>query len=275
MHSYLGRDALKHALGSTMSASDAALRRVLEGVSQQFDDWMDRTFQPHQASRVYTARDAWTLDTDDLLSVSAVKFDQDGDRVYEVTLSTSDWELGPVNAPADRRPYQFIEMQPNGSYRLDRTRRGVQITGTWGYWQDLVTVGARFASSGGVDATSTSLPLASSTTLQAQQTILVGSEQIYLGDVSTAGVASVERGVNGTVAASHTTNDAIAVYRYPAPIAQACLTQALRMHKRKDAPLGVVAGGLDVTEGVVQVIRLDPDVEKLIETYRRYRYLAV
>lgn len=272
-HSYLGRDDLKRSLGSTMSANDGALRRALEAVSQQFDDWMGRTFQPYQAANVYTACDPWTLDTDDLVSVSGVKFDQDGDRVYELTLATSDWELGPVNAPRLRRPYTLIEMQPNGSYRLPGTRRGVQITGTFGYWQDLVAVGARLSSA--LDTTSTSFALASSTTVQPQQTVLIGSEQIYLGDLSTAGVASVERGVNGTTPAAHTTADAVSVYRYPAPVMEACRLQALRVHKRTDAPLGMMAGGLDVTEGVVQVMRLDPDVEKLLETYRRFSFLAV
>lgn len=272
-HSYLGRDDLKRVLGTTSTAEDVALRRALEGVSEQIDRWMDRTFQPYQASRIYTARDAWTLDVDDLLSVSAVKFDQDGDRVYEVTLATSDWELGPPNAPVRREPYQWLDMQPNGSYRLDRTRRGVQIVGTWGYWQDLAAVGARLSSA--ADATSTSLTIASSSGLQPGNTILIGSEQVYLGELSTAGVAGVERGVNGTSATSHTTAEAISVYRYPSPVVEACRVQANRLWKRKDAPLGSFAGPTDMTENVVNVVRLDPDVEKLLETYRRHRYLGV
>ncbi len=273
MHSYVGRNDLKQSLGSTLANEDIALRRALEGVSEQIDRWLDRTFQPYQASRVYTAADAWSLTVDDLLSVSAVRFDQDGDRTYEVALTTSDWELGPVNAPVRREPYQFVDMQPNGSYRFDRTRRGVQIAGTWGYWQELGNVGARLSTT--LDATSTSFALASSTTLQPQQTVLLGSEQIYIGELSTAGVASVERGVNGTSATSHTTADAISVYRYPPPITEACRLQTLRLHKRKDAPLGIVSGGLDMREDVVEVMRFDPDVEQLLKTYRRYRFLAV
>lgn len=273
MHSYLGRDDLKRSLGSTMSAKDADLRRALEAGAAEIDDWLDRTFQPYQATRVYTADNAWSLMVDDLLSASAVRFDQDGDRTYETTLSTSDWELGPANAFAERRPYQFLDMTPNGSYRLDRTRRGVQVAGTWGYWQDLGNVSAHLSSA--LDATSTAFTLASSSSLQPQQTILIGSEQIYLGDLSTGGAASVERAANGTTAASHTTADAIMVYRYPSAIVEACRLQALRIHKRTDAPLGIVAGGLDMREDVVEVIRLDPDVEQLIKTYRRYRYLAV
>jgi hypothetical protein len=272
-HSYLGRDDLKRSLGSTMSAKDADLRRALEGVSEQIDQWLNRTFRTLRGTRYFTAMDAYSVDVDDLLSVEAVRLDQSRDRSYNTTLSTSDYELEPWNAPEERKPYRTIVTAPNGSYRFDSGRRGVQVVGTWGYWQDLVSVGARLSTA--LDATSTSLALASSTTLQPQQTVLIGSEQIYLGDLSTAGMASVERGVNGTVAAEHTTADAIQVYRYPPPVVEACRLQALRLHKRTDAPLGIMAGGLDVTEGVVQVMRLDPDVEKLLETYRRYEYLAV
>lgn len=273
MHSYLGRDDLKRELGSTLSLDDAALRRALEGVADQFDQWLDRTFQPYQAVRVYSPCDALSVTVDDLISVDSVKLDQDGDRTYEVTLATSDWEAGPANAAVERKPYQWLDMQPNGSWRLPTARRGVQVTGTWGYWQELAPVGARLSSA--LDATSTSFALASSTTLQPQQTIKIGSEQVYLGELSTAGVASVERGANGTTPAAHTTADAIAVFRYPPAIAQAAQLQALRIHKRRDAPLGVVAGGLDIQEGVTTVIRLDPDVENLLKTYRRYRYLGV
>lgn len=272
-HSYLGRDDLKLSLGTTQSSHDPALRRALEGVSEQIDRWVDRRFQPYQATRVYTPRDGYTLSVDDLLSATAVKLDQDADRVYEVTMATSDWELGPANAQADRMPYSWIDMQPNGSWRFPSISRGVQVTGTWGYWQELAPVGARLSAA--TDATSTSLALASATALQAQQTILIGSEQVYLGELSTAGVALVERGANGTTPAAHTTADAVSVYRYPPTVAEACRLQALRLHKRTDAPLGVVAGGLGIEEGVTTVIRLDPDVEKLLEPYRRFRFLGV
>lgn len=271
-HSYLGRDDLKRSLGSTMAAKDADLRRALEGVSEQIDRWIDRTFRTVQGTRYYTALDPFSVDVDDLLSVSAVRLDQSRDRSYNTTLTTSDYELEPWNAPDLRRPYRTIVTAPNGSYRFDRARRGIQVVGTWGYWQDLVSVGARLSTT--LDATSTSFALASSTTLQPQQTFLIGSEQIYIGDISGT-TASVERGVNGTSATSHTTAETIAVYRYPAPVMEACRLQALRLHKRTDAPLGIIAGGLDMREDVVEVMRLDPDVEKLLETYHRKTWLGV
>lgn len=272
-HAYLGRDDLKRSLGSTASDKDAALRRALEGVSEQIDKWTNRTFRTVQGTRYFTALDPWSVDVDDLLSVSAVRLDQSRDRSYGTTLTTSDYELEPWNATEERKPFRTIVTAPNGSYRFDSGRRGIQVVGSWGYWQDLVGVGARLSTT--LDATSTSFALASSTTLQPQQTILVGSEQIYIGDITTSSNALVERGVNGTSATSHTTAEAISVYRYPAPVIEACRLQALRLHKRTDAPLGVMAGGLDVTEGVVQVMRLDPDVEKLLETYHRKTYLGV
>lgn len=272
-HSYLGRDDFKTSMGDTTTRSDVAYRRALEAVSAQVDNWLGRTFRVRAETRYFAPHDPWVLDVDDLLAITALRLDQSNDRSYGTTFSTSDYELEPANAAADHRPYSAIHVAPQGSYRFSGGRRAVQIVGSWGYWQDLQPVGAVLSTT--LAATSTSFQLASSTTLQPQQTILIGSEQIYLGELSTAGVASVERAVNGTVAAAHTSADAISVYRYPSPIVAACQLQTLRLVKRRDAPLGVVAGGLDIQEGVTTVIRFDPDVEQLLKTYRRYDYLAI
>lgn len=272
-HSYLGREDLKAILGDTRSVNDASYRRALEAVAEQIDQVTNRTFRTVQGARYFTPLGPLGVDVDDLLSVTAVRLDQSNDRTYGTTLSTRDYELEPFNAPADRRPYDQIVVAPNGGYRFSRSRRSVRVDGSWGYWSDAGQVGARLSSA--LDATSTAFTLASSTTVQAQQTVLIGSEQIYLNDLSSSGLASVDRAVNGTTGATHSTADTLSVYRYPAPIVEAARIQASRLYKRRDAPLGVQAAGLDVTEGVVQIMRLDPDVEKLLENYRRFSFLAV
>ena len=57
----------------------------------------------------------------------------------------------------------------------------------------------------------------------------------------------------------------------PTPVAQACLTQAGRLFKRKDAPFGVLGvadqAGRDVTSTLP---RLDPDLRPLVDGYRRF-----
>lgn len=54
----------------------------------------------------------------------------------------------------------------------------------------------------------------------------------------------------------------------PAPIREACLLQATRLFKRKDAPFGVTGSP---EHGQLQTIsRVDPDVRELIEPYKRF-----
>ena len=271
--SYLGLNDFKEALGTTLSTHDATYRAILEGVTRQIDDDLDRTFQPYQGTRYYTAREGDHLDVEDLLSVDAIRLDLSQDRTYNTSLTTSDWELGPYNAAAEKRPYTRIDIRPNGKWRFFGGRRGNRVDGTWGYWQDLAAVSAMLSTS--LAATSTSLPLAGSASLQPGQTVLIGSEQVYLNSIDTSSNALVERAVNGTTAASHTTSEQIQVYRYPGPVVQATKIQALRIAKRPDAPFGVTAGGLAATEMVIRIPKLDPDVEALLMTYRRYRFLAV
>lgn len=58
----------------------------------------------------------------------------------------------------------------------------------------------------------------------------------------------------------------------PTLVNEACLIQASRLYKRKDAPLGVL-GSPELGSGVTRLLaRLDPDVELMLQTYRRPRW---
>lgn len=54
----------------------------------------------------------------------------------------------------------------------------------------------------------------------------------------------------------------------PSPVKQACLIQAARLWKRKDAPFGV-AGSVDLGSELRLLSALDPDVQVLLGAYRR------
>ena len=54
----------------------------------------------------------------------------------------------------------------------------------------------------------------------------------------------------------------------PATIKQACLTQASRLFKRRDAPFGV-AGSPDMGSEIRLLAKVDPDVEVMTRSYRR------
>ena len=55
----------------------------------------------------------------------------------------------------------------------------------------------------------------------------------------------------------------------PDPVAEACLLLAMRLYRRKDAPLGVVGGTMD--QPARRIVSEDPDVQTLLAPYRRMR----
>lgn len=55
----------------------------------------------------------------------------------------------------------------------------------------------------------------------------------------------------------------------PTTIVNATLLQAARFWKRRDAPFGVA--GVDAMGNAMRVSRLDPDIDKMISRYRRWR----
>ena len=272
--SYLSLPALKTYLNDEVNRNEDAYRRALEGVSRQIDDYCNRQFQPYSAVMDYTAQDPCELMVDDLLTATSVTMDLDGNRVYETTLSTSDWELEPYNAANDERPYTAIVTRPQSRYAFTLQRRGIRIGGTWGYWSKTRTLPITLSTSAGITATSTGMTVQSPGVVEALQTVLIDSEQVYVTAVN-GSVCSIDRAQNGTVAASHSTGSALAVYEYPPVVVEAARLQATRIFKRRDAPLGSFVGPTDMVENVVEVQRLDPDAEKLLESYRRKTWLAV
>lgn len=267
--SYLSLDKLKASLdlASTNTNHDAALRRVLEAVSEQVDAWTERTFRVYLATRYYTARYDDRLDLDaDLLSVTTLKTlttNSSGVRTYGDTWATTDYDLLPDNAAVDRRPYTRIVRNPEGAFSFPTDRRGVEITGKWGYWEDLETISATLAED--LDATETGVDVSDGTQFDVLDTILIDSEQMYVTSI-TANTLTVVRGVNGTTAATHTLGASIRRYRYPAEVAEAVGIQAARLFNRgRNSPLGI-SGSPEV--GVVLPRRLDADIRALLEPYR-------
>jgi len=69
----------------------------------------------------------------DLLSINTMKTDEDGDRTYEITWQTTDYDLLPFNALVDLEPFRDIRISPAGSYAFPLVQKGLQISGKFGY----------------------------------------------------------------------------------------------------------------------------------------------
>lgn len=264
--SYLSRDNFKTRLADTATTDDVVYRTVLEAVAELIDQELHRTFRTYLATRYYTARYSGRLDLpegDDLLAITTLKSDPDDDQDYDDTWATTDYQLEPINATVDRRPYYRIRTKRQGTRTFPSSYQGVEIAGKWGFWEDLETSPSTTAEA--LDATETGVDVTAGSDFDVLDTILVDSEQMYVTAIASNSL-TVVRGVNGTTAATHLTGATVQRYRYPAPVVEATGIQAARYFLRKGAPFGVL-GSADV--GYVRLRpQLDPDVLALLDPYR-------
>ena len=133
---YCSLTEIKDRLDITDTDDDTKLEVIVQAVSRSIDALTGRRFYSTTAdeTRVYTAEDSEILFTDEIQTITTLKTDLDGDRTYENTLTTDDYELSPANAALDGKPYTYIEIMPYADYSFPRgVKRGVQIVGTFGY----------------------------------------------------------------------------------------------------------------------------------------------
>lgn len=117
-------------------SDDLALELAIESASRYIEDYCNRRFYASSETRTYTAERCDVLYIDDLLSVTTLKTDEDGDATYENTwTATTDYRLWPYNAAlSEDRPYTRVDVAPDGSYSFPTgIAQGVQIVGSFGY----------------------------------------------------------------------------------------------------------------------------------------------
>jgi len=132
MANYCTVEEIKGELDITTDEYDALISGWVGTAKELIDKYCKRAFDTVTATARYFDGGA-ILFIDDLVSIDAsgFKLDQDGDGVYESTLATTDYELYPLNTT----PKTLIKISSNSNYGGFATgiKKGVQITGTWGY----------------------------------------------------------------------------------------------------------------------------------------------
>ena len=123
---------------STDTTDDSMLETIVTGVSRLIDNYTGRRFHSTAAdeTRYYTAEFAdLFLCPDDIISITTLATDSDGDRTYEHTwTATTHYELEPANAALDGAPYTRIAAAPRSFYLFPAgMARGVKIVGKFGY----------------------------------------------------------------------------------------------------------------------------------------------
>lgn len=172
---------------------DSLLELAVESASRDIDQTCERQFFLTSATRIYTPRDSYYTETDDIVSITTLKTSSAADGNFDVTWQTSDYQLQPLNGLAGGMalPQNIIYAVGDYTFPIDDQEATVQVTGTFGF-------------------------------------------------------SSV-----------------------PTAIKQATVLLAARIFKRNDSPGGVMGFG-DL--GVIRVGRMDPDIDRLIQPYKKVRF---
>lgn len=134
MSKYTTIEVLKGRLGNVPSGQDALFGQLIEAASRQIDDICNRQFSPvTAATRIFTADWHDMVLIDDLTTLTTLQTDDQGDRTYSQTWTANDYDLEPYNAAQLGRPYTSIMLNPNTTLAFPTIRRGVKITGDWGW----------------------------------------------------------------------------------------------------------------------------------------------
>ena len=189
---------VKAAARVTDTFDDGLFEVAIESASRDIDAYCERVFyNAGSLTRVYIPADIYRLETDDLVSVTTIKSDTNGDGGFNQTWAATDYQLEPLNGIAGGIATPYTRIRAVGDL----------------LWP------------------------------------------VYEPRDINAGQASVEvTGVFGFAS-------------IPIAIKQATILASLRAYKRYESPTGVL-GFSDV--GVVRIGRLDPDVQRLIDPYRKF-----
>jgi hypothetical protein len=268
MNLYVDLDQMRRRYfhDSTLVSTDQLeLLRVIEQAGRQVDEFCGRFFYRLEATRYYDGKGFTQLWLDDLISITTLKIDEDGDLTYETTLTEeTDFWLWPDN----ETPKIRLDVNPESSNlsAWPSGRKRIEIAGSFGYTGDTEATGDTVQSDP-LAAGGTTLAVTGGGNFSIGQTILIGSEQLYISDISDNNL-TVLRGVNGTEDAEHVKTTAITRFIYDELVVGATLMWAGRLWKRRETAdattiINPMMGTLEVHRG------MDVDVREALAPRKR------
>jgi hypothetical protein len=131
--------ALRIPTGDTQD--DSLLEISIEAASRQIDGFCERVFTQSTATRIYRPTDVFTVDIDDLQSLTFLKTDSDGSGVFSTTWSATDYQLNPLNGISGGIRSPYTQIRAVGEYlfpiyepqNVNSNEASVQIAGVWGF----------------------------------------------------------------------------------------------------------------------------------------------
>jgi hypothetical protein len=128
---------VKGVLRITDSNDDAILEQAIEAASRRIDGYCGRFFYSKSATVSLFALTNFVCPTvNDLVSVTTLKTDDDGDGSFETTWTSGvDYQLEPLDTSITGLPYRKVTAIGAKTFPLFFVPNlpGVQIAGSWGF----------------------------------------------------------------------------------------------------------------------------------------------
>jgi hypothetical protein len=243
MHVYACLQEFKDFLreqGSTSLGTnqDATMLGVLESASRRIDEWCGRGsgFGPRTGTNTYDGDGSDVLWLEDDLNTATPTVTVNGS-----TLTVDvDYYLQRTGGAYGDPPYRRIALV---SMTLPVDRKMATVAGAWGY--PAITRDLTITTAEALDATEQVCDVSGVTGLSPGMTLLIESEQVYVSAVTpgTTNTITIDRGVNGTTAATHDTGKTLKRIIYNAAVVDACNRVALRRWRSRDAGADGMDGG--------------------------------
>jgi hypothetical protein len=255
---------------SVDAVDDAVLESLIEGASRLIDDLTGRKYYPrvetHYFSHPENTESRLLFFDDDLLAVSSVL---NGDDV-----AITAYNLLPKNVSPK---YGLLLKETSGvSWQLDSSGNSefvIEVSGTWGFHSAYATqalkTGSTLNEGGTLNATDLTFTVTAGSPFEKGNLILAGTEWMCIKGVVGEDLTVIQRGENGSTAATHADGSTIYIWQYEQDIKLACLYIAMSADKRRAGEnLSAVA---TVTNGGVVITPRDiPDLAwHLIKAYKR------
>lgn len=132
---YATLSQIKSSLNITDNADDDLLELAVETASREIDAICERQFFQTSATRVYVPRDSYTVEIDDLVSLTTLKTSTAADGVFDVTWTATDYQLEPLNGLVGgiATPANRIRAVGDYTWPISGGEATVQVVGTFGF----------------------------------------------------------------------------------------------------------------------------------------------
>lgn len=134
---YATLNELKASLAITDTSDDTQLEISITATSRMIDDYTGRFFYQDGTSqspvvRYFTAQDPWTMNVDDITTITQIATDDNFNQTWDTVWATSDFMVEPINNP--RKGWPYTRLLAIGRYVFPYyLPQAVKVTGLWGF----------------------------------------------------------------------------------------------------------------------------------------------